>query len=102
MDKTAGFSVIVYFSIKDIIFSCTNKIKHQSELLYECDRRREARPDYFNVEQSIQEWIKYSRIDNIPSNFLKAVFHKFYLVLSWILCPMCKGKTQVITVQQLA
>ena len=25
--------------------------------------------------------------DHIPSNFLKAVFHKFYLVHSWILCP---------------
>ena len=27
-------------------------------------------------------------IDRIPSNFLKAVFHKFYLVYSWILCPI--------------
>ena len=26
--------------------------------------------------------------DPIPSNFLKAVFHKFYLVHSWILFPM--------------
>ena len=25
--------------------------------------------------------------DYITSNFLKAVFHKFYLVHSWILCP---------------
>ena len=25
--------------------------------------------------------------DHIPSNFLKAVIHKFYLVHSWILCP---------------
>ena len=23
----------------------------------------------------------------LPSNFLKAVFHKIYLVHSWILCP---------------
>ena len=30
--------------------------------------------------QSIQEWTK--------RNFLKAVFHKFYLVYSWILCPL--------------
>ena len=26
------------------------------------------------------------KADHIPSNFLKAVFHKFYLVHSWILC----------------
>ena len=25
--------------------------------------------------------------DHIPSNFLKSVFHKFYLFHSWILCP---------------
>ena len=25
---------------------------------------------------------------HIPSNFLKAVFHKFYLVHFWILCPI--------------
>ena len=23
------------------------------------------------------------------SNFLKAVFHKFFLVHAWILCPIC-------------
>ena len=28
------------------------------------------------------------KADHIPSNFLKAVFHKFYLVHSWILCPI--------------
>ena len=26
--------------------------------------------------------------DHIPSNFLKDVFHKFYLVHSWIICPI--------------
>ena len=26
--------------------------------------------------------------DHTPSNFLKAVFHKFYSVHSWILCPI--------------
>ena len=45
---------------------------------------------------------KYSRMDQvkfmkdsrwkiwiwITSNFLKAVFHKFYLIHSWILCPI--------------
>ena len=28
-----------------------------------------------------------SKADHTPSNFWKAVFHKFYLVDSWILCP---------------
>ena len=27
------------------------------------------------------------KADYTPSNFLKAVFHKFYLIHSWILCP---------------
>ena len=27
--------------------------------------------------------------DHIPSTFLKVVSHKFYLVHSWILCPIC-------------
>ena len=26
------------------------------------------------------------KADHMPSNFLKVVFHKFYLVHSWILC----------------
>ena len=30
---------------------------------------------------------KYSRMDQVK--FLMAVFHKFYLVHSWILCPIC-------------
>ena len=35
---------------------------------------------YLHIRQSIQEWTK--------QNFLKAAFHKFYLVHSWILCPI--------------
>ena len=35
---------------------------------------------HVNMGQSIQEWAKYI--------FLKTVFHKFYLVYSWILCPI--------------
>ena len=34
-------------------------------------------------------WKKAFKADHISSNFLKAVFHKFYLVHSWILCPRC-------------
>ena len=30
----------------------------------------------------------WSVTDHIPSNFLKAVFHKLYLVHSWVLCPI--------------
>ena len=31
---------------------------------------------------------------NITSNFLKVVFHKFYLVHSWILCPIYNSGVQ--------
>ena len=31
--------------------------------------------------------LKQTKADHNPSTFLKAVFHKFYLVHSWILCP---------------
>ena len=37
--------------------------------------------------QSIQKWIK--------SNFLKAVFHKFYLVHSWILSPKYRNSNSI-------
>ena len=42
-------------------------------------------------EVAVSNGTKYWRMlsawtDHIPSNFLKAVFHKFYLVHSWILC----------------
>ena len=30
-------------------------------------------------------------LKHIPSNFLKAVFHKIYLVHSWILFPIYDG-----------
>ena len=36
--------------------------------------------------QTISIW--YTEADHITSNFLKAVFHKFYLVHSWILWPI--------------
>ena len=36
---------------------------------------------------------KIAEADHIVSKFLKAVFHKFYLLHSWILCPIySKGK----------
>ena len=55
-------------------------------------------------DRSIQEWTKLNLwktafikfegtwsawADHTPSNFLKTVFHKFYLVHSWILCLIC-------------
>ena len=42
-----------------------------------------------NTIIDVSDKTNYSRMDqdHIPSNFLKAVFHKFYLVHSWILCP---------------
>ena len=30
----------------------------------------------------------HDKADHVPSIFVKAVFHKFYLVHSWILCPI--------------
>ena len=48
------------------------------------------------MSQSIQEWTKplkdlkeygLLKADHTHSKFLKAFFHKFYLVHSWILCP---------------
>ena len=38
---------------------------------------------YYHMGQNIQEWTK--------ETFLKAVFHKFYLVHSWIICLICNG-----------
>ena len=35
------------------------------------------------------EMIRSASADHINSNFLKAVFHKFYLLHSWILRPIC-------------
>ena len=37
--------------------------------------------------KNLKRWS--TQADHSPSNFLKAVFHKFYLVHSWILCPIC-------------
>ena len=31
------------------------------------------------------------KADHKPSHFLKTVFHKFYLIHSWILCPISKS-----------
>ena len=41
-------------------------------------------------EDSLKNWCDWSPEANlITSNFLKVVFHKFYLVHSWILWPIC-------------
>ena len=34
--------------------------------------------------------------DHNPSDSLKTVFHKFYLIHSWILCPICSSKWQYL------
>ena len=63
------------------------------------------------MRQSIQEWTEYilwktpfkklqgiwsAEADHILSSFLKAVFHKIYLVHSSILCPIEYCKLHVI------
>ena len=52
-----------------------------------------------HMRQSIEEWTKwnlwktaFAYTDHITSNFLKAVFHKFHLAQSWILCPVLLEK----------
>ena len=44
--------------------------------------------------------LKYglSKQINITSGFLKAVFHKFHLVHSWILCPIYLSQIYVLLV----
>ena len=37
------------------------------------------------------------KADHTPSNFLKTVLHKFYLVYSWILCPKSTMATNRIS-----
>ena len=51
-----------------------------------------------HMRQSIEEWTKwnlcktaFAYTDHITSNFLKAVFHKFHMVHSWILCSKWKN-----------
>ena len=36
----------------------------------------------------IRDKVCKARMDHIPSNLLRAVFHKFYLVRPWILCSI--------------
>ena len=43
--------------------------------------------------------VKKIKADHTPSNFLKAVFHKFYLVHSWILCRI-SSSPDIITFQK--
>ena len=65
---------------------------------------KHANVDERYVGQSIQEWTKWNlwktafkkfkwygllKQTIITSKFLKTVFHKFHLVHSWILCPIC-------------
>ena len=45
-------------------------------------------PSKFRGRQPLKIFIYHFSKDHIPWNFLKAVFHKIYLVLSWILCPI--------------
>ena len=40
--------------------------------------------------------VMWSVTDHIISNFLKAVFHKFYLVHSWIHCLICSCRSDFL------
>ena len=48
--------------------------------------------------QSIQELdqVKFVEDNHITLNFLKAVFHKYFLVHSWIVCSIWNSKYQII------
>ena len=41
---------------------------------------------YSRIDQV--KFVKTALADHTPSNFLKAVFPKFYLVHLWLLCPI--------------
>ena len=67
----------------DYVFDCWNL----SNLTAVIPQRQWYRSVVFvNFEHSNSD---FEQVNHIPSNFLKAVFHKFYLVHSWILCPKC-------------
>ena len=44
---------------------------------------------FFSVQFLTLGIIYYAYAAHITSNFLKAVFHKLYLIHSWMLCLMC-------------
>ena len=43
----------------------------------------------FDMELMLQDHIGQGIQECTKQNFWKTAFHKFYLVHSWILCPMC-------------
>ena len=48
-----------------------------------------SRMDQYNLRKTTFKKLKwYGLLRHITSNFVKAVFHNFYLVCSWILCPI--------------
>ena len=64
------------------LLRCLNKFLAKKEIIFL------LRCNFFS------RWFepKYSRVvlvKFVEDSFLKAVFHKFYLVHSWILCPIC-------------
>ena len=59
-------------------------------ILYIWDKVFKKRPSTICGRQPSKNLKGYGLlyVDHTPSNLLKAVFHKFYLVHSWILCPI--------------
>ena len=49
------------------------------------------RPSTIYGRQPLKKLKRYGLLqaEHTPPNFLKAIFHKFYLNNSWILCPKC-------------
>ena len=68
-------------------FSSTKIIKSSKFTVHRILRNFKALPQNLSAFSYMLSHIWEA--DHIPSNFIKAVFHKFLLVHSWIRCPAC-------------
>ena len=78
----------VYYHGKNERLLCSAKIFHK---LYHMGKVFKNGPSK-TCERHLKNLTGYGPLEayHTPSNFLKGVFYKFYLVHSWILCSICK------------
>ena len=76
------FSIAKYFRKKLYLWCLTGFCILLCEFHGQLPKRFGIRFDYWEIE-------KRDHRDHITSSFLKAVFHKFNLIHSWIRCPSC-------------
>ena len=91
-DCVCSCHVTYVFQSESTLYSCLNVkeilARSRREIWRLSDYNWTRTQNLLVLKPILNHLAKLLKVDHTSSNILRAVFHKFYLVHSWILCPI--------------